>query len=342
MFLPKYTITSKLLSNIKRITELVTELNGRHFPNVVLFEFEQKAREVSAHSSTSIEGNPLPLTDVKRLIKSSPEHIRDSEKEVINYNNALVFLNRFIQEENSLNMKFILKIQKMVTDGLIDNFNSGKIRKQPVFINNPATRQTIYFPPDHQDVLSLINELIEYINSNKNKIDPLILAGIFHKQFVIIHPFIDGNGRTTRLITKMLLSNMGLNTFNLFSFENYYNNNVSKYFQNVGLIGNYYDIINSIDFTSWLEYFTDGIIDELLRVGGELNKIKRGPEKQLQLHHQAILDYIKENGFIKDSNYAKITKRARPTRYIDFEKLIALGLIERQGKGKNSYYILRD
>jgi len=342
MFLPKYTITSTLLSNIKRITELVTELNGKHFPNVVLFEFERKAREISVYSSTSIEGNPLPLTDVKHLIKNSPEHVRGSEREIINYNNALMFLNRLDQNEASLNLKFVLEIQKIITNGLVNKFNSGKIRQEPVFVNNPINRKTIYFPPDHQDVLKLIDELIEYINNNKNKVDPLILAGIFHKQFVIIHPFVDGNGRTTRLITKMLLSNMGLNTFNLFSFENYYNNNVTKYFQNVGLIGNYYDIKDNVDFTSWLEYFTDGIIDELLRVGEELNKIKVRPEEQLQSHHQAILNYIKENGFIKDSNYAKITKRARPTRYIDFEKLIALGLIERQGKGKNSYYVLKN
>ena len=342
MFLPKYTITPTLLANIKRIAELVTELNGRHFTNVVLFEFERKAREVSAYSSTNIEGNPLPLTDVKRLLKSSPEHIRDSEREVINYNNALVFLNKITQTKSSLNLKFILEIQKIVTNDLIDKFNSGKIRQQPVFVNNPKTRQTIYLPPDHQDVLELVNELIEYINTNKNKVDPLILAGIFHKQFVIIHPFIDGNGRTTRLITKALLSNMGLNTFNLFSFENYYNNNVTKYFQNVGITKNYYDVKDNIDFTLWLEYFTGGIIDELLRVGGELNQAKINPKEQLQSHHQAILDYIKENGFIRDSYYAKITKRARATRYIDFEKLVAMKLIERQGKGKNSYYILKN
>jgi Fic family protein len=342
MFNPKYTITTRLLANIKRITELVTDLNGRHFPDVVLFEFERKAREVSAHSSTSIEGNPLPLTDVKRLIKNTPERVRDSEKEVLNYNSALIHLNSFSQEKNSLSLKLVLEIQKMVTDGLVSKFHSGKIRQEPVFVNNPKTRQTVYFPPDHQDVPSLMNELIEYISSNKKIIDPLILAGIFHKQFVVIHPFIDGNGRTTRLITKMLLSNMGLNTFNLFSFENYYNNNVTKYFENVGLLGNYYDLKDNVDFTPWLEYFTDGIIDELLRVTGELNKVKVNIDERLQPHHQLILDYIKKNGFIKDSDYALITERARPTRYVDFQKLIALGLIERQGKGKNSYYILQE
>jgi len=342
MFNPKYTITSRLLSNIKRITELVTELNGRHFPDVVLFDFERRAREVSAHSSTSIEGNPLPLTEVKRLIKNAPENVRDSEKEVLNYNNALVYLNELVnQGDVSFDLELILKIQKMVTDGLVNKFNSGKIRLEPVFVNNPRTRQAIYFPPDHQDVPQLMKELLEYIKENKRKTDPLILAGIFHKQFVIIHPFIDGNGRTSRLATKMLLSNMGLNTFNLFSFENYYNNNVSKYFQNVGLVGNYYDLKDEVDLTSWLEYFTDGIIDELLRVGNELNNVKMEPDGQLQPHHKAMLEYIKNNGFIKDSDYAKITKRARPTRYVDFQKLIALGLIERKGKGKNSYYVLK-
>ena len=78
MFQPNYNITPALLANIKRIAALVTELNSRHFSDVILFDFERKAREVSAHSSTSIEGNPLPLTEVKQILKHAPEHIRDS------------------------------------------------------------------------------------------------------------------------------------------------------------------------------------------------------------------------------------------------------------------------
>ena len=66
MFSPAYTITDKLLGNIKRIGILVVELNHQHYPNTVLLEFEQDARAISSHASTSIEGNPLPLTDVKK------------------------------------------------------------------------------------------------------------------------------------------------------------------------------------------------------------------------------------------------------------------------------------
>jgi Fic family protein len=211
-----------------------------------------------------------------------------------------------------------------------------------VFVNNPQTRKPIYFPPDHGDVSALMNDLLGFARDQKNKLDPLIIAGIFHKQFVIIHPFMDGNGRTARLATKVLLAGMGLNTFNLFSFENYYNKNVGKYFQQVGLVGNYYDLKDAVDFTAWLEYFTDGIIDELLRVGGELAASPDTPTTTLQPYHRAMLDHIKEHGFIKDSEYAKLTKRARPTRNLDFKKLIELGRIEKQGKGKATYYVLKN
>ena len=181
-------------------------------------------------------------------------------------------------------------------------------------------------------------ELVDYIKSNRRKIDPLILAGIFHKQFVVINPFIDGNGRTARLLTKLLLADLGINTFNLFSFENYYNRNVGKYFERVGILGNYYDIKDKIDFTSWLEYFTDGIIDELIRVRGELKNKGLSPATQLKPHHEKLLNYIKKNGFITDKEYSKLTDRAKPTRNLDFRKLIKIGLIKKQGKGMLTYY----
>jgi len=223
----------------------------------------------------------------------------------------------------------------------LSEFRSGKFRKEPVFVNDPRLKKTIYWPPDHQDVLTLVDELVDFVNENKDT-DSLILAGIFHKQMVIIHPFMDGNGRTTRLVTKILLAGMGLNTFNLFSFENYYNKNVTKYFELVGVKGNYYDIYKTIDFTSWLEYFTDGIIDELLRVEKLLPHIAINPQTELKSYHKKILNIIQKKGFITDRDYAQEIDRAKATRRLDFNKLIGLGLIKRLGRGKNTHYVLKD
>lgn len=342
MFKPKFTITPKLLENIKRISTLIANLNNYRLGRIVLVKLEKSAREISSHSSTSIEGNPLPLTEVKKILRNKPEHIRNSEHEVLNYNQALVYLNNLISNKKvKFDLGLILKIQQMVTEDLIDSFNWGKLRQAPVFVNNPRIGKPIYLPPDHQDVSKLLSGLIGFVRENRHKIDPWVLAGIFHKQFVIIHPFADGNGRTARLITKVLLADTGLNTFNLFSFENYYNQNVTKYFQNVGLLGNYYDLQDKIDFTEWLEYFTDGIIDELIRVGELFKKEAISPETILKPHHQKLIAYLKKHDFIADRDYARFAKRAKPTRNLDFNKLIKLGLIQRFGKGKATYYKLK-
>lgn len=342
MFKPIYEITNKLLFNIKKISTTVFELNNKRFSEIFLYELERRAREISAHTSTSIEGNPLSLTDVKQILKTQPEYLKNSEQEVINYNEALMHLNKDIHTNSiKFNLNFILSIHKRVVYKLVPKYQLGKLRMEPVFINNPKTGKTIYWPPNHKDIPGLINDLIDFVNKNRGKIDPLIIAGIFHKQFVIIHPFMDGNGRTTRLLTKAILADMGLDTFNLFSFENYYNKNVTSYFNNVGVLGNYYDLVESINFTHWLEYFTDGIIDELLRVKKISAELSISPKTDLLDYHKKILEFIEKKGFIKDKDYSKLTERAKATRSLDFKKLIEMGLLERRGKGKATYYQLK-
>lgn len=343
MFSPQYTITHQLLANIKHINSLISALNHRHFPGLVLVELEKTAREVSSFASTSIEGNPLPLTEVKKILKTTPAHIRDSEKEVLNYNQTLQTLDQLITTDKAeLSSQLILDIHRQTMQGLLPQQEIGSFRLKPVVVHNPQTGQIVYLPPDAQDIKPAISDLISFINQENNRIDTLILAGIFHKQLVLIHPFMDGNGRTTRLATKVLLAAMGLNTFNLFSFENYYNQNVTRYFQTVGETGNYYDIKDRINFTAWLEYFTEGVIDELLRVQKTLPPIIIDPHTELQIYHRQILELIKNKGFIKDRDYKKLTYRARSTRALDFKKLVNLGIITKKGKGKATFYILKE
>lgn len=340
----RYQITHDLLETLKKINREIVELNRQKFSKVVLLEMELEANAQSSYSSTSIEGNPLPLTDVKKLLKTKPKQIRNTEREVINYNEALLQLKESLAlRKFEFHSKLILNIHQQVTIGLLPKFHSGLFRKEPVFVNDPKQRKTIYWPPDHQDVPKLMKELIQFVSKNRNQLDPILLAGLFHKQFVIIHPFIDGNGRTVRLATKAILADLGIDTFHLFSFENYYNRNVTTYFQKVGVRGNYYDIVENITLTDWLEYFALGILDELLRVRKilEQNKTALKPSDRISLEQQKILDFIQQTGHIQDKDYAKLTNRAKATRALDFKKLVEQGLIERQGKGPATYYTLK-
>lgn len=336
MFQPNYHISPQLLDSIKRIAVLVYDLNRRRVSDIVYAELLSEAMITSTYASTSIEGNPLPLTEVKRLLKSQPTHVRQSEREVLNYNETLKRLNE--TPDAPFTTEQILSIHQGVVDGLLPAEHSGQWRQAPVVIHDPRSGNVVYLPPDHQDVPALMADLVRFVQAQIGQLDPLILAGIFHKQFVVIHPFVDGNGRTARLATKQLLAGLGLNLFQLLSFENYYNQNVTRYFQEVGVQGNYYDLVGSLDFTPWLEYFAEGILDELHRLDKQLVTRQRRPDQVLKPHHQIILDLIDAQGYVTDREYAEHTTRAKATRSLDFRTLVEMEIIERKGRGRSTYY----
>lgn len=339
VFTPHYHISSASLDNIKRIAVRVHELNKHRLPDVILAGLQTEAAASATFASTSIEGNPLPLTEVKRLLKQQPDRLRESEREVVNYNRVLTTL--YAQPERPFTEALLLDIHKGVLDGLLPAHQVGRWRQDPVVLHDPRSGAIIYLPPDWQDVPGQMTALVDFVQTQRNTLDPLVLAGIFHKQFVIIHPFADGNGRTARLATTLLLARLGLNLFRLLSFENFYNRNVTRYFEHVGLRGNYYDLL-PIDFTVWLDYFSEGILDELLRLEKTIADRGATPKTRLESYHEALLAHIEAHGFITDREYARLTERAKATRSLDFKKLIGLGLITRRGRGRSTYYVLSD
>jgi len=128
-------------------------------------------------------------------------------------------------------------------------------------------------------------------------------------------------------------------SFAIFSFENYYNRNITRYFKAVGLEGDYYDLTENIDFSEWLEYFADGILDELRRVRKTLPE-QTGTKPRLEPHHRQILAYIKKHGSITQREYGSISSRSLASRKLDFDRLLQLKLIETKSAGRGTYSVL--
>ena len=337
---PHYTIRPQLLRTIRSIGEAIGYIQASRLSANAIELLSLDARALSSFASTSIEGNPLPLTDVKRLLKRQPSQIRDSEREVLNYNHALEWVNTQVANNTfEVSTKTFSFLQGMVTDGLMESqYDIGHIRKKPVVIRDPRQPDNIVFlPPDHQAVPELCDELMTFANEQMNNLDPILLAGLFHKQAVLIHPFMDGNGRSTRLMTTGLLGMLGIDTISIFSFEAYYNQNVTRYFSKVGEQGDYYDLEDQLDFTEWLEYFAEGILDELKRIQKNL------PETPIRIedYHQIILDYIDQHGSITQREYGAISTRSLAMRKKDFVRLLNLKLIKTVGVGRATYYVRR-
>jgi len=340
MFKPSYNISNKLLSNIKNITAVITELNYKRYQQAILEQIEKNSRELSIYATAGIERSRLSRKEIKEIIEKDYEKLEKSEKEVLNHYNCIKELNK--NKNQTISLELILKINRKLVDGPKKEGGPGRLREESVFVNSSKKENKGYWPPDHKDIAKLMNHLLYFVIKNSNMIDPLIIAGIFYKKFISIHPFMECNDRTALLATRIILADIGLNNIELCSFENYYNNNIAGYIKNINVPGNYYDTDDLIDYSRWLEYFTDGILDELLRIKGLLSEISIDPGTELFAHHRSIIGFIEKKGYIMDRDYAKLMDRAKATRSLDFKKLINMGLIERKGKGRATYYKLKE
>ena len=115
--------------------------------------------------------------------------------------------------------------------------------------------------------------------------------------------------------------------------------NIFKLLENLAIIMNWQ--IKLILQIGW-NILRKELLTNFLRVQKMLPEVGINPETQLQPYHLKILEFIREKGFIAHRDYAKLVDRAKATRALDIKKLIELGLISRKGKGKASYYVLKE
>lgn len=146
--------------------------------------------------------------------------------------------------------------------------SNGRARLKPIpyrdgqnVIRDSGTRTIVYMPPEAKDVPGLMRNLILWINKNEEELPCPIVAGIAHYQFATIHPYSDGNGRTSRLLTTLILHLGGYDLKGLYSLEEYYAKNLLGYYRaiSIGASHNYYFGRAESDITNWLEYFIEGM-----------------------------------------------------------------------------------
>ncbi|MDZ4154012.1 Fic family protein, partial [Methylicorpusculum sp.] len=128
-------------------------------------------------------------------------------------------------------------------------------------IRESLTRTIVYMPPEAHDMKPLMSALVSWINIHQKTLPGPLLAGIAHYQFITIHPYFDGNGRTARLLTTLILHLGGYGLKGIYSLEEYYAKNLGDYYQalSIGPSHNYYLGRAEADITPWLSYFCSGM-----------------------------------------------------------------------------------
>ena len=158
------------------------------------------------YNSNGIEGNTLTLRETQVVLegitvggKSIKEHL-----EAINHEKAILYLDEIVKDENPITEWNIKNIHQLILKD-IDNENAGRYRKENVTIKG-----TIHIPPDYLKIPELMEKLILTYNTWSGY-HPIVRASLLHGELVKIHPFIDGNGRTSRLLMNLDLMNSGYN-----------------------------------------------------------------------------------------------------------------------------------
>ena len=180
--------------------------SSRPLPAIALNKIRESLSIEWTYNSNSIEGNTMSLRETQMVLqegitvkgKSLREHF-----ETHNHDKAIDYLYSIINEEYTLRSIDILSLHGLVLRSIEEDF-AGRIRNGGVRITGAN-----FTPPNANKVPDLLDELIDFINTNPLNLNAIELATIFHHKLVWIHPFFDGNGRTVRLSMNLLLMRCG-------------------------------------------------------------------------------------------------------------------------------------
>jgi Fic family protein len=230
------------------------------------------------YNSNAIEGNSLTLKETYLVInegltiKGKPlkDHL-----EAKNHQEALEYLYDLVEKDkkNTFSENLIRSLNQIVQQN-IDKEWAGRYRNSGVIIGGADHR-----PPEALEIPKLMRDLVGWVGSNNKKMHPVDLASIVHHKLVFIHPFFDGNGRTSRLVMNILLMQSGLPLVIVLK------NDRKKYYQTLSFA----DKGDYVPFVNFIARAVERTLDIYLKI---LSPSKKGNEKYISL-----ADLAKESKF---------------------------------------------
>lgn len=346
-FNPNFTIIPKVNKALVEIERVRGFLDAVKLKDDWFVDMQKKALILESHHSTHIEGTALSLAQAKEILdgKKVKGINRNDEKELLNYKKAMDFLSQYLGMDEPVTEGIVRDLHKIIVKGVRGGEDQpGNYRKIQNYVVNSRTKEVIYTPPAPLEVPHLMREFVEWINKAED-VSPVLVAGIAQFQFVHIHPFIDGNGRTARLFSTLILYKTGYDFKRLFTISEYYDKDRPNYYQAIQSVRQ-----NNMDMTVWLEYFVEGLRSQMAEIQQKgVQLIKRDVQLQkikkigLNGRQEKAVKFLLRNGKITVNDYQDVATCIRRTAQRDLEELVTKNVIKavaRSTTDPTKYYVL--
>ncbi len=267
----RFTFTSEIVRSLQIIEQARAEVKLTVLPPAMAESLRLRARVRSTHFSTRIEGNRLTLAEAEEAVldgRQFPGRERDT-LEVQHYFQALEQVEGWVEQGVPIDEEHIQKLHAVI-------FSGKRARPTPYRDGQNAVRDgqggLVYLPPEAKDVPTLMSELVAWIRQAESDQPVPVIAGLAHYEFVTIHPYFDGNGRTARALATWILYRGGYDLGRFYALEEFYVQDLDGYYG--ALVThphhNYYEGRADADITPWLAYFLNGMATVFSSVADEV------------------------------------------------------------------------
>ena len=336
MFRPNFRITPAAVTALMRIEADKQAVDALPIDAAVLQHLRETAAYATTHYSTAIEGNRLTLPEVRaaRAGKKFPGRERD-ETEVRNHFRAVEWMESLAERRGAISEPAIKRLHGLVMHGRNKSF---PYRDQQNVIRDSASGGIVYLPPEPRDVPGLMRDLVAWINASleRGEWPAPVVAALAHYQFATIHPFMDGNGRTARLLASLIVRKEGYGLKGIYSLDEYYAKNLAAYYGALTVgAHNYYDGRVDADVTAFVDYFCVGMANAFTKVRAAAAEagIKSAPDHSAVLRdltptQRKLLDLFRRHGSATTAEMAAHL-RLSPRTVIDLARTwIAEGFLD--------------
>ena len=343
-FAPRFTITNAITAGLTAIERARGFLEAATLSDEWVARMSQQALLLEAHHTTHIEGTQLTLEQAERLWagQAVDEARADDVRELLNYRGAFNLVSEYLGSGEPITEGLIREIHQRLVDGVRGGAGDpGRYRTVQNYVANSRTREIIYTPPPPGQVAPLMRELAEWLRG-ETAIHPVLVAGIAQFQLVHIHPFVDGNGRTSRLLSTLCLYRTGFDFKRLFTLSEFYDRDRGAFYRAIQSVRE-----QELDLTGWLEFFVGGLATQLDEVKARGTTAIRcdviAREHGLNRRQVLAVEALLERGDLGIEEFVALAAGVpRRTLQRDLQGLVERGVAVVKGAARAARYHLKD